>query len=104
MRRNSVIVLLAALILLGCASAPRHAAAETRPLNIKSMYNMSEEDSMKKVKVEDIITILFSYYGKPIILPVFLENKKIVPDFAYVPDDNSLISRSEINESFSNSR
>ena len=104
MKKNQLMsMLLAGLISFG-SNMPIKANAETKPLNIKSMYNMSEEDSMKKVKIADVYSFSFSYYGKNYYLPILLEKKKAVYDYSYVSDDDSLISISEINESFSNSK
>lgn len=104
MKKNQLMsMLLAGLISFG-SNMPIKANAETKPLNIKSMYNMSEEDSMKKVKMDNLVFFIFTYYGKTYTLPVLLEKKQVVSDSSYVPDDDTLISINEINESFSNSK
>ena len=104
MKKNQLMsYLLAGLISFG-SSAPIKANAETKPINIKSIYNMTDEEASKKVKLSEIQSAAITIDNRFISLPVLIRELKIVKDESYITDLHTEITKKDFNEIFYNSK
>ena len=96
-------MLLAVLAVLG-AGKPQLSRAETKPINIKSIYNMTDEEASKKVKLSEIRSASITIDNRPISLPVLIRELKIVRDESSITDLHTEITKKDFNEIFYNSK
>ena len=102
-KRRIISMLLAVLAVLG-AGKPQLSRAETKPINIKSIYNMTDEEASKKVKLSEIRAASITIDNRPISLPVLIRELKIVRDESSITDLQTEITKKDFNEIFYNSK